>query len=235
MYVSYLQSFSFIITVTFQADATQYPGQFGGDDELPPAFFHGMETDVDVRNQHLCHLVIFKTSQPPQAGDTHLRSFANALLAHISSLLHHFQHENGESTELPPPSWPSVSHLRALPTRLSSFIHSSPLENDAPDELQHPSTPSRVDPRRLLASLSSFLHRSRLNTASEAEPHPTTSSSSRPDAPITRLSSLFRSQPHTDKEIKLAQLPSQPHVVEVAAVRDKQVCPLDEFTFAMVS
>ncbi|KAG2746430.1 hypothetical protein P692DRAFT_2041402 [Suillus brevipes Sb2] len=30
------------------ADATQYPGQFGGDDELPPAFFHGMETDVDV-------------------------------------------------------------------------------------------------------------------------------------------------------------------------------------------
>ncbi|KAG2746429.1 hypothetical protein P692DRAFT_20739911, partial [Suillus brevipes Sb2] len=98
----------------------------------------------------------------------------------------------------------------------------SPLENDAPDELQHPSTPSRVDPRRLLASLSSFLHRSRLNTASEAEPHPTTSSSSRPDAPITRLSSLFRSQPHTDKEIKLAQFPSQPHVVEVAAVRDKQ-------------
>jgi hypothetical protein len=49
-YVPCLQSPPFIITVTFQADATQCPGQFG--DELSPAFFHGMETDVDVRNQY---------------------------------------------------------------------------------------------------------------------------------------------------------------------------------------
>jgi hypothetical protein len=49
-YVPFLQSFSFITTITFQADATQCPGQFGGDDELPPGFFHGMETNVDVRH-----------------------------------------------------------------------------------------------------------------------------------------------------------------------------------------
>jgi hypothetical protein len=45
-YVPFLRSFSFITTVTSQADATQCPG-----DELPPAFFAGMERDVDVRDQ----------------------------------------------------------------------------------------------------------------------------------------------------------------------------------------
>jgi hypothetical protein len=45
-----LQPSSFVKTVTFQADATQCPGQFGGVDELSPAFFAGMEADVDVRN-----------------------------------------------------------------------------------------------------------------------------------------------------------------------------------------
>ncbi|KIK42923.1 hypothetical protein CY34DRAFT_804415 [Suillus luteus UH-Slu-Lm8-n1] len=182
------------------ADATQYPGQFGGDDELPPAFFHGIETDVDP-SPH---------------------TFANALFARISSLRHRFRPGNCESTELPQPSGPSMFHPHTLLARLSSFIHSPQPENDALDELQQSPMPSREDPRMLLASLSSLIQRSRLNTATEDEPHPTTSSSSRPDAPITRLSSLFRSRPHTDKKIKLAQLPSQPHVVEVAAVRDKQ-------------
>jgi hypothetical protein len=58
MYVPYSQSFSFIITVTFQADATRCPGQFGGLDELLPSFFDGMETDVDVRNQYFYYLVL---------------------------------------------------------------------------------------------------------------------------------------------------------------------------------
>jgi hypothetical protein len=51
-YVPCFQFFSFIITLTFQADATQCPGQSGGVDELSPAFFAGMETDVDVRSQY---------------------------------------------------------------------------------------------------------------------------------------------------------------------------------------
>ncbi|KAG1867701.1 hypothetical protein F4604DRAFT_1682489 [Suillus subluteus] len=46
--------------------------------------------------------------------------------------------------------------------------------------------------------------------------------SSRPDALISRLSSLFRSQPHTTEEIELTQRQSSPRVVEVAAVRDRQ-------------
>jgi hypothetical protein len=57
MYVPYLQSFSFVITVTFQADATQGPDQLSGD-ELSPAFFAGMEADVDVRNQYFYYLVL---------------------------------------------------------------------------------------------------------------------------------------------------------------------------------
>jgi hypothetical protein len=52
-YVLCLQSFSFIITVTFQADATRCPGQSGdGDVEHSLAFFAGMEADVDVRNPY---------------------------------------------------------------------------------------------------------------------------------------------------------------------------------------
>jgi hypothetical protein len=157
-------------------------------------------------------------------GGAHPHPSANALLARLASLLHRFRPHNGESTELPQPSRPSAFHIHALLARLSSLIHSSPPENDAPDELQQPSTPSRVDPRVLLARLSTLLHRSRLNTDEEAEPHPTTPSSSRSDPLISRLTSLFRSQPHANEDIELAQRSSRPRVVEVAAVRDRQVC-----------
>ncbi|KAG2753745.1 hypothetical protein P692DRAFT_201784823, partial [Suillus brevipes Sb2] len=188
-----------------EADATQCPGQFGGGDELPPAFFASMEADVNS-----------------SIGGAHPHSSINALLARLSSLLHRFRPDNGESTEFPQPSRHLAFHIHALLARLSALIHRSPPETDAADELQQPSTPSRVDPRVLLARLSSFLHRSRLNTDDEAESHHTTPLSSRSDPLITRLSSLFRSQPHTNEEIELAQRPSRPRVVDVAAVRDRQ-------------
>jgi hypothetical protein len=57
-YMLYWQSSSFIITVTFQADAMRCPGQFGGVDDLSPTFFAGMEVDVDVRNQYFHHSVL---------------------------------------------------------------------------------------------------------------------------------------------------------------------------------
>jgi hypothetical protein len=152
----------------------------------------------------------------------HPHSSVNVLLARLSSLLHRFRPDNGEP-ELPQLSRSLAFHIDALLARLSLLIHLSPPENDAPD-LQQPPTPSRVDPRVLLARLSLFLHRSRLNTDEEAESHSTTPLNSRPDALITRLSSLFRSQPHPNEEIELAQRPSRPRVVDVAAVRDKRVC-----------
>ncbi|KAG2343316.1 hypothetical protein BDR05DRAFT_963283 [Suillus weaverae] len=37
------------------------------------------------------------------------------------------------------------------------------------------------------------------------------------------LSSLFRSQPHTNKEIEFPQRATHPHVVEVAPMRDREV------------
>jgi hypothetical protein len=124
------------------------------------------------------------------------------------------------------------SSINALLARLSSLLHRSPPENDAPDELKQPSTPSRVDARMLLARLSPLLHRSRLNTDEEAESRPTMPSGSHPDALISRLSSLFRF--HINEEIDLTQCTSRSRVVDVAAVRDRQVCLLDAFTFAAV-
>ncbi|KAG2753640.1 hypothetical protein P692DRAFT_20870501, partial [Suillus brevipes Sb2] len=40
---------------------------------------------------------------------------------------------------------------------------------------------------------------------------------------ISRLTLLFRSQPHANEEIELTRRPSRPRVVEVAAVRDREV------------
>ncbi|KAG1867770.1 hypothetical protein F4604DRAFT_922043 [Suillus subluteus] len=155
-------------------------------------------------------------------GGAHPHSSVNALLTRLSSLLHRFKPLNGEAPELPQCSRLSVLHLHALLARLSLFIHRSPPENDTPDELQQTSVPSRLDPHVLLAHLSSLLSRSRPNTDEEAEPHPTMPSSSRPDAFISRLSSLFRSHPRTNEEIQPTQRSSYPPVVEVAAVRNKQ-------------
>ncbi|KAG2756236.1 hypothetical protein P692DRAFT_201860010 [Suillus brevipes Sb2] len=64
----------------------------------------------------------------------------------------------------------------------------------------------------------------------EAEPHPETPLSSRSDPLISRLTSLFRSQPHYNEEIELTQRPSRPRVVEVAAVRDKQALVVSRAT-----
>jgi hypothetical protein len=159
-------------------------------------------------------------------GGAHLHSSVIALLARLSLLLYRFRPENGETTDRPQPSRPSAFRSHALLARFLSLIHHSPPENDVPDDLQQPSIPLRLNLHILLARLSSLFPRSRLTTDEEAEPHPTTPLSSRPYALISRLSSLFRSQPHTNsnEEIALSQCPSRPRVVEVAAVRDKQVC-----------
>jgi hypothetical protein len=57
-YVPCLQCISFIITITFQADATQCPGQLGSVDELPPIFLNGTEANVDAGNQFFYYLVL---------------------------------------------------------------------------------------------------------------------------------------------------------------------------------
>ncbi|KAG2032338.1 WD40-repeat-containing domain protein [Suillus americanus] len=190
-----------------EADATQSPGQFGDIDKLPPAFFDAMEADVD--------------SSP--MGGAHPHSSANALIAHIFSLLRRFRANNGKTTEPPQSRKLSAFHPHTLLARLSSLIHHSPPENDAPDELQRHSMPLRLELHVLLVRLSSLLPRSRLGTDEEAEPHPTMPSSSHPDALNSRLSSLFRFQTHTNEKIELQQPSlSRPRVVEVAAVRDKQ-------------
>jgi hypothetical protein len=155
---------------------------------------------------------------PPSRLDLH------ALIARLTPFTHRFPPENDAPDELQQPSTPSRLDLHSLIARLTSFTHRSPPENDAPDELQQSSMPSRLDPHVLLARLSSLFPRSRLSTDEGAEPHPTTPLSSPSDALINRLSSLFRSQPHTNEDIELPQCPSRPLVVNVAAVRDREVC-----------
>jgi hypothetical protein len=163
-------------------------------------------------------------SQFPVSGGAHPHSSASAFLARLASLLHRFRPDNVDANEPSQPLTLSGLHLRVLFARLSSLIHRSPPQNDAPNELQQPSTSSRLDLHTLLARLSSLLTRSRLNTDEETEPQPTSPSGSRPDALINLLSSLFRSQPHTSEETELSQRVSCLRVVDVAAMRDREVC-----------
>jgi len=157
-------------------------------------------------------------------GGAHPHPSPSTLLARLSSLLHHFRSDNAEATELPQPSTPFMGiHPRVIFARLSSLIHHSPPENE-PNELQQPSTSSWSNLHTLLTRLSLLWPHSRPNTDGEIEPHPTARSGSRPDAFIGLLTSLFSSQPHTNEEIELSQYPGRPSVVEVAAVRDREVC-----------
>ncbi|KAG1844638.1 WD40-repeat-containing domain protein [Suillus subalutaceus] len=190
-----------------KADATRCHDEFGGVDERSPRFFDGMETYDD--------------SSP--TGGAHPHSSASALLARLASLPRRFRLNNAEATGLPQPPMPSTLHPRVLLGHLSSLFHRSPLENDGANEPQPPSTPSGLDLHALLARLSSLLPRSRLSTDEESESHPPTPSGSRPDALMDLLSSLFRSQPRTSEEIELSQRTMHPHVVEVPAMRDREV------------
>ncbi|KAG2345516.1 WD40 repeat-like protein [Suillus weaverae] len=189
-----------------EAVATRCHDKFGGVDEFSPRFFDGMEAD---------------DSSP--TGDAHPHSSASALLARLASRIHRFRPNNHDANEPPQPPTLSGLHPYVLFARLSSFVHRSLPENDAPNELQQPSTLSRLDLHALLARLSPLLPRSRRNTDDEIDPHPTTPSDSRPDALRDLLSSLFRSQPHTNEEIELSQRAMRHHVVEVAPMRDKEV------------
>jgi hypothetical protein len=81
-----------------------------------------------------------------------------------------------------------------------------------------------LDLRVLLAGLSSLWPHFRLDTDGEIEPNLTTPSGLRSDALIGLLSSLFRFQSHTNEEIELSPYPRHSSVVEVAAVRDREVC-----------
>ncbi|KAG1749266.1 hypothetical protein EDB19DRAFT_181104 [Suillus lakei] len=114
-------------------------------------------------------------------------------------------------------------HPHELLARLSRLVHRSRPENDEANE--ESSTPSRLDPHVLLTRLSTLWSRpqARLDADKEIGPHPTTPLGSRPDAFISRLSSLFRSQPHANEEVELSECSRRPHVVEVATMRDREV------------
>ncbi|KAG2079250.1 WD40 repeat-like protein [Suillus decipiens] len=182
-----------------------------GVDELPPTFFDGMQPDVHSLK-----------------GDAHPRSSARAFLSHLSLFLSRSLPGSDEATKPAQPSRPSRLHLHMIIARLSSLIHrSSP--DDAENEVQQLPMPSRLRFHALLDCLSSLLRRSRLDNDPATEPQPPTPSGLRPDIHIGHLFSLFRSLPATSEEIEPPIYPRQttssyhsPHVVNVAAIRDKQ-------------
>ncbi|KIK44977.1 hypothetical protein CY34DRAFT_802049 [Suillus luteus UH-Slu-Lm8-n1] len=163
-----------------EADATRGYDEFGGFDELPPRFFNSMEANDD--------------SSP--TGGAHPHFSASTFLARLASLLHRFRHDSDEPSQ---PLTLSGLHPRVLFARLSSLIHRSPAETDTSNKLQQP---SRLHLHAILASLSSLFPRSQLNTE-ETESYTVTPS--RPDAAMSPLSSLFRSQHHTNEDIELSQ------------------------------
>ncbi|KAG1749238.1 hypothetical protein EDB19DRAFT_1681502, partial [Suillus lakei] len=162
---------------------------------------------------------------PPTGGARPLRphSSARAFLARLSSHLHHSRPDNAEANDLPQPSRLSMFHPRELLARLSPLVHRSRPENDEANEGS--STPSRLDPHVLLTRLSTLWSRpqARLDADKQIGPHPTTPLGSRPDALISRLPSLFRSQPRANEEMELSECSRRPHVVEVATMRDREV------------
>jgi hypothetical protein len=156
-------------------------------------------------------------------GGAHPHSSASVLLARLASLLNRFRPHDAEANE--PSQSPTLLglHPRVLFARLSSLIHRSPAENDAPNELQQLSTPLRSRLHAILVSLSSLFPRSQLDTE-DTEPHTVTPSRSRPNVLMGLLSSRFRSQHHTDQETELSRLATRLHVVDVAPMRDREVC-----------
>ncbi|KAG1743080.1 hypothetical protein EDB19DRAFT_584597 [Suillus lakei] len=148
--------------------------------------------------------------------------------------IHNNLNPPNETTDPPQPQTPSGLYPHLLLARLSSFINHSRPGNDVANELQEPHTPSGLRPHALFGRLSSFIKRSRPRNDEANEPHtpqrPPTPSGSRSGAFIGRLSSLLHSSSDTNhEEIELPQRPRQttssrcsPHVVEVAAMRDKQ-------------
>jgi hypothetical protein len=134
-------------------------------------------------------------------------------------------------TRQPPEHLESRSHV--LLDRLSSHLRSLP--NTGIDEISEPPQPrmsSRLRPQVLLGHLSSPLPRSQLYadeaTESQRSQMP---SGSRPGTLISHLSSLFRSPPNIDEAIEHQHCPGSttsshlnPHVVDVAVMRDREVC-----------
>ncbi|KAG2758286.1 hypothetical protein P692DRAFT_20709990 [Suillus brevipes Sb2] len=117
-------------------------------------------------------------------------------------------------------SSPSALFAR-LTSRLFRFRHDNAEAHEPP---QLPAL-SGLHPRALFARLSPRLHRSPpQNNAPNELQQPSTPSRSRPDAVMDLLSSLFRSQHRTNEKIELSQRATPLHVVDVAPMRDREVC-----------
>jgi hypothetical protein len=153
------------------------------------------------------------------------------LLTQFSSFLHRFRCI--QTIETQHPQVPSQSRLRVLLNRLCSPLNTGAGEIS---ELPQPPMLSRFRPQSL-GHLSSLLPRPRLYTNETIEPQrsqlpsPRAFSESRPGALIGRLSSLFRSPPNANEAIELQHSPGQAtfshrssHVVNVSAMRDREVC-----------
>ncbi|KAG1838491.1 hypothetical protein C8R48DRAFT_782404 [Suillus tomentosus] len=200
-HISLFAQWQVIFGIIFQADVTQYPDQFGG-------LEHNTSQGGSDIQRTLCSSLNGKSFLEFGGVDELSPTFFAGMEADVNT---------SALTGSPPIGTHPHSSVNAL---LSSLLHRFREKNGEATELPEPSTPSRLDPHALLARLSSFLPRPRPRTDEEAEPHTAMPLILRPDALFSRLSSHFRSQPHSDKKIE-PQRSSRPHVVKVATIRDK--------------
>ncbi|KAG1725286.1 uncharacterized protein EDB91DRAFT_1169107 [Suillus paluster] len=196
------------------ADATRDLNELGDADELPPGFFDSTQDHVHV---HLCAL---------------------STLPHMVPVLNRSLPINNEATELQQPPVPSETRSHTLLGRLSSLLCSR-LDTDEATSPQQIPTPSgsRRDaiigrrshvPDTLLFGHLFVLPRSQPTTDETTEIQQHSRPSRSPDAVVGRLFSPFRSPPDTNEVVEFQQCSKQTarcsrHVVEVAAIRDKQV------------
>ncbi|KAG1723203.1 hypothetical protein EDB19DRAFT_367362, partial [Suillus lakei] len=138
----------------------------------------------------------------------------DGLISHLFSLFRSQPHTN-EGIEVPQrPSRPHVVGVAAMEDRGALFVADSQPQPDLP----HPQS-ARSRPLQLLAHLGLYLccicnHQQQQGQvqaqASSSQTQPVTSvtptSSSRPNAPTTRLTSFSRSQPHINEDIELQEL-----------------------------
>ncbi|KIK33327.1 hypothetical protein CY34DRAFT_715811 [Suillus luteus UH-Slu-Lm8-n1] len=119
------------------------------------------------------------------------------------------------------------SSASALIARLASLLHRFRPDHGNANELSQPPALSGSHPRSLFSRLSSLIYRSpRENHAPNELQQPSAPSRIDLHAPlaiIRRLSSIFRSQPHTNEDIELSQRPMRPRVFDVAPTRDNDV------------
>ncbi|KAG2030180.1 hypothetical protein BDR03DRAFT_1017409 [Suillus americanus] len=173
--------------------------EFWGVDEVSPQFFEGMEAGDNSPDLYVL--------SPPQWVVFTLIP----LQVHFSLILPHF------SAAFDPISLkrPDFCNLKLIQCYICVCSWATSLHSSTTLHLKMMEQMNLSNPPHLQVQI--------YITNEETKPNSTAPLGSCPDAPTDLLFSLFCSQPCTSQEFELLQCPMYPHVVEVPAMRDREV------------